>query len=464
MTEYVESELSLWDPERDLLALPGAPGASHPLGERVLSAFEEVRYRVVAERLLKVGKPSSGRSRDPFPAMPAVTVLNPSAEPVLRQRVRTVVECLERLVQRYPGDAELQDFLDVPPVLNRWILQQAEPERLRVDFCRLDLLGESLGSVRVLEFNPSSPGGVISAGMIHRFWRESSFGDLLAQWGVPEAPMERPEWFADWLIAYGREHGVREEDARRVGVFRSHWSTQFELDQVCAQLLRRGRTPVELEPDDTEGAKALRLGYLKYIPVDPAEVGHWETFCSRLVDGDLVVPNALGERWVAENKLCLAALSDPRFRRLFTPRQCAALDALVPYSRKLGDGLREEEAVTDRERLVMKAPYSCRGESVVIGADTPADTWAGLVRDPAHRGWLLQERVVASEVETQDGTYFRDLVVPVLAGRVIGYASRMNQGHLLNGSRGGGDPAVFAPHELCDATPCPPAAVPIGRV
>ncbi|MFJ1646329.1 hypothetical protein [Streptomyces sp. NPDC088258] len=457
MAECVESELSLWDPERDLVALPGAPGRSHRLGGRVLAGFEEVRERIVAERLVKVGKPSSGRSRDPFPTLPAVTVLDASAEPLLRQRVRTVVECLERLVRRYPCDAELQEFLDVPPVLRRWILRHVEPEELRVDFCRLDLLGESLGSVRVLEFNPSSPGGVISSGMLHRFWRESSFGDVLARWGVPEAPMERPEWFADWLIDYGRERGVRDEDALRVGVFHSRLSTKFELDQVDAQLVRRGRAPVELYPDDVEGAKALRLGYLKYIPVDAGEVRRWETFCSRMVAADLVVPNALGERWVAENKLCLAALSDPRFRRLFTPRQCAALDALVPFGRKLGDGLSEAEAVADREHLVLKAPYGCRGETVTVGAQTPADAWASLVRDPAYRGWLLQEHVVASAVETRDGTYFRDLLVPVLNGRVIGYASRMNRGHLLNGSRGGAAPAVFAPHELCDTTALPPA-------
>jgi hypothetical protein len=444
----VGDEVPLVDPERDLLSIPGTPGRMLAMAERVQQAHQEVRARIRADRLMSPGAPPDGTNGELFRTVPGVAMLHPLAEPELRRRVRNAVECLERLVQRYPYDPELQEFLDVPLVFQRWILREPEPERLRVDFCRPDLLGDTLGTVRILEFNASGPGGVISAGMVNRYWRQSSLGGLLTEWGVSDAPFERPDWFADWLIDYGRGHGVAEEDRRNVGLFHNRKSTGYEMGQISGQLRRRGCTPVALEPADFDSANELRLGYLKYLPRNPQKVERWETFCAWLTKRQLLVPNPLAARWVAENKLCLAALSDRRFRYLFTPRQREALDALVPLSRKLRDGVSMADAVTERERFVLKAPYGRRGESVIVGGETPLETWKKLVRDPKHRGWLVQERIAMPVIEGADGRYFRDLVVPVLNGRIIGYISRMGQGHLLNVACGGGTTTVFAPHDL----------------
>jgi hypothetical protein len=441
----VGDDVPLLDPERNLLGMPGAPGHPPAGVERVRRAHQEVRARIRADRLMDAAAPPDGTGGELFRAMPGVAMVHPPAEPELRWRVTNAVQCLERLVRRYPYDAELQEFLDVPQEFRPWILRETAPERLRVDFCRLDLLGSTLGTVRVLEFNASSPGGMISVGTVNRYWRQSSLGGLLTEWGVPDAPFERPEWFADWLTGYGRDHGVAEEDRRSIGLFHHRSTTGYEMAQVSAQLRRRGCTPVALEPADLASDSPLRLGYLKYFPLDVRKIESWETFCARLTAKRLRVPNPLAERWVAENKLCLAALSDPRFRRLFTPRQRAALDAFVPFSRKLGDGVSTAEAVSERARFVLKAPYGCRGESVVIGAETPPEEWQQLVRGPDRRGWLVQERIGTPVVEVTGGRYFRDLVVPVLDGRIIGYGSRMSQGHLLNVARGGAASTVFAP-------------------
>ncbi|OPC77361.1 hypothetical protein B4N89_43370 [Embleya scabrispora] len=226
------------------------------------------------------------------------------------------------------------------------------------------------------------------------------------------------------------------------------WRTRFETDMMRAQFAARGRTLTAVDADDDAALSGFALAFLKYIPDDAAEVERWDTLCARLTAGDLVAPNPPAERWVAENKLCLAVLSDPRFRHLFTPEQHRALDALVPWSRKLGDGVSPAEAIAGRVELVLKAPYGYRGQAVHLGADTDADTWAGLLRDPARRGWLVQERVVPGRVDTHEGRYLRDLKVPILRGRVIGYASRMGRNHILNGARGNGMAAVFAPHDL----------------
>lgn len=418
----------------------------------MLDAVAEVRLRIAVEGVKKAGSPTLGPSDQPFPVIPGVAVLHPLSEPELRRRVPIVVECLQQLARRYPHDQELQEFLAVPPALHRWILQWPEPELLTIDFCRLDLQGDSLGTVRVLEFNPSSPGGVISLGMVNRFWRESSLGAQLTEWGVPVAPFEELEWFADWLLGYGQAHGIAENNSRRVGVFHQRLSTKFELDQICAQLTRRGQIPVELQPTDIGQFRDLRLGYLKHVPENAREVERWDMFCSLITNGELVIPNTPAMRWVAENKLCLAALSDPRFRHLFTAQQQTALDALVPFSRKLGDGITVARTLAERTQLVLKAPYARGGESVVVGMGTTADAWSQLIQDPLHRGWLIQERIQPSSLPSWDGTYFRDLVIIVRGGQVIGYGSRVNQGHLLNGSQGGVLLSVFSPHHLNESS------------
>ncbi|MEO3856614.1 hypothetical protein [Acrocarpospora sp. B8E8] len=428
------------DPERSL-GHCSASALAATLG--LDQAWRQVQERVAAESLMDLNV--HGRGHNPFPVRPALAVLHPAAEPVLRHRVQGLVECLNQLVRQYPTDRELQDFLAIPARLHRWIMMEPAPEQLRVDYCRLDLLGSTLDTVRVLEFNPSSPGGVIASGMVNRFWRASRLGPTLAEWAPHAAPFESEDWFARWLLRFGREH-VGAQDQGRIALFHSRESTKFELDQVRRQLTRRGREVVEIEPCAIDSVKDVRLGYLKYIPVEPDEVRQWDHFCARLVEGTLVVPNPLGQRWVAENKLCLAVLSDPRFRRLFGDRNVDCLDALVPYSRKLGDGVEGDEVVARREHLVLKAPYSFHGRDVLIGSEYDARSWAQVVRE--HQGWLVQERVRAASVETHDGPYLHDVVVPVLEGKVIGYSARMNNGLLLNGAQGGGAYAIFSPHSL----------------
>ncbi|MER6949543.1 hypothetical protein ABT294_36575 [Nonomuraea sp. NPDC000554] len=435
-------DVPLVDPERRL-------GDASALAPEVRRAWRQVRERVVAESLMQVAQP--GEERRPFPVLPMLAALHPEAEPELRRRVTGVVGCLEQLVRQYPADAELQEFLAVPPLLHRWIMEEPGGRELTIDYCRLDLLGSDLGDVRVLEFNPSSPGGVISSGMLTRFWRESSLGPVLADWAAPPAPFERHDWFARWLLEYGRERGVP-DNGHPIGLYHASRSTRFELDQVQRQLSGCGREAMLMRPCEVGRADGVELGYFKFIPIELDEVPQWDRFCARLVEGTIVVPNRLGARWVAENKLCLAALSDPRFRRLFHGSDAAQLDTLVPYSRKLGDGIDEAEVIRRREELVLKAPYSFHGKDVHIGGEHDQRSWERVVSAPGHQGWLVQERLRAGALNAGDGTpYLHDLVVPVLGGRVIGYSSRANTGPLLNGAQGGGAYTLFSPHPLDDA-------------
>ncbi|MFE7558428.1 hypothetical protein [Kitasatospora sp. NPDC057500] len=427
-------DLPLFDPDRDLTAFPGA--GPHPLHAALLRAHDEVRRRVKENGL--PGAPPSAYN----PVLPAVGVLHPLAEPLLRQRVLTAVNCLERIVRAYPGSPALQGFLDVPPVLHRWIVRRPHPESLTVDFCRLDLFGDRLGTTRVLEFNASSPGSVIAAGAIARIWRRTpEIGATLDRWQVPAGRIEAENWFAAWLVKHGRARGLTEQQTRHADLFFPSAGRSLDQYLIAEQVRRSGRkTTMRLPPDYAPGDGA-RLGYLKHIPADPRPVHGWDRFCAAVTDGELVIPNVLAQRWVAENKLCLAVLSDPRFEDLFPPEHRSGLRTIVPWSRKLGDGVTVEQAVAERARLVLKAPYGYFGNTVHLGREHGPKEWAELVGSPRHRGWLVQERVAPATV----GALTRDLCVAVLDHRVLGYFSRVSPKSVVNLAQGGALQTVLSP-------------------
>ncbi|MER7702591.1 hypothetical protein ABTX81_06810 [Kitasatospora sp. NPDC097605] len=424
-------DLPLLDPARDLTTDSGA--TARPRHAALLRAHATV-CRAVDEGIT----PASAR---PLPVAPAISVLHPEAEPVLRQRVLTAVECLQRIVRAYPENPALQRFLAVPPVLHRWIVRHRRPESLTVDFCRLDLFGDRLGTVRVLEFNASSPGGVIECGTLARLWRRTpEIGALLDEWRVPAGRFEDEDWFTSWLLAHGRARGLTEEQTRHIGVYRTAGRNP-DPHLIAEQFRRGGRTTVTRLPSDYSPGDGARLGYLKHIPADPAPVHGWDRFCAAVTDGDLVIPNVLAQRWVAENKLCLAVLSDPRFEHLFPPADRATLRTIVPWSRKLGDGITVAQAVAERTRLVLKAPYGYFGNSVRLGCEHRPEDWAELVGSPRHRGWLVQERVAPATV----GALTRDLCVAVLDHTVLGYFSRVSRSSVVNVAREGAVQTVLSP-------------------
>jgi hypothetical protein len=96
-----------------------------------------------------------------------------------------------------------------------------------------------------------------SAGWSRRAWLAMPFVSvlhpvaepvLLNEEAVARGQFEEPNWFADWLLGHGRQQGLEEKDSRHVGLFHPARSSRYEFDLMAAQLHRRGRTSVVLQP------------------------------------------------------------------------------------------------------------------------------------------------------------------------------------------------------------------------
>ncbi len=145
----------------------------------------------------------------------------------------------------------------------------------------------------------------------------------------------------------------------------------------------------------------------------------------------LFVQNGVAGRVVADSKLCLAVLSDPRFAALFEPEDLALIGPHIPWSRnaalctskELGN-IRAKPA-----DYVLKRSLDTQGQGVVIGRDVgAAKAWAEAVERAVQEAWLVQSFCPTTLLETEqpDGRDRRhhDLALGLAEGRLIGAMCR----------------------------------------
>jgi hypothetical protein len=376
------------------------------------------------------------------PHIPAVSALTVEAERKLTSRLRRVLDAVTVIVRAHAHDAEVREFLAVPAALRGWLPRQPTTRDLAVDLNRCDLIGATLGSVRVLEFNAGNiPGGAVHVGRISRFWRESAaFGSTIEGWNTASTEFEREHWLADRML------GLTPEPVESALILAPAGRIIPEAENITAQLNARDCPTVRCDPVDLpRRAKGVQIGFLKCDIDQLVTLGRsWSTLRERLREGSLVLVNPVYSRLTAGSKLCLAAMSDPRFARLFTHEQRQAIDRLIPWSRKLGDGIDLAEAADRRAGLVLKAPYGSRGRQVWVGRALDDATWQGLIADPGHRGWLVQEYVESERVRVGGDLLHRDLCPAMFNGSLVGYATRYSANPLLNVARGGQIGVVFS--------------------
>ncbi|GLZ31338.1 hypothetical protein Lesp02_35260 [Lentzea sp. NBRC 105346] len=360
------------------------------------------------------------------PLAASVACLEPEAEKVLRDHLTRVHTCLRTIIHAYRGNAELRAFLAVPA--EDLVLADPKPS---LDFCRFDLQGNRLGEVRIIEFNGGETIlGPLTTGLLARYWRETpTVGALLDRWQAPESVSEGDTWLVDELLSVA--------DAERIAVVTPAMAHDFvEFEVLKRQARLHDRVVFTTEPPDVDAD----LGVLVY-PTSSVIRNRdaWTPMFDRVLAGDLALPNELAGRLIGSNKLCLAVMSDPRFRGLFTPEDAESIAALVPWSRKLGDGAEVSEVIAGQADLVLKDPYGAIGQSVHIGRECEPERWRELVQ--RCDGWLVQEHVAAQRV----GPFLRTMGVGFCGTRIVGYTGLLSR-HTVTNSRfgpGGGIHAII---------------------
>lgn len=429
--------LSIIDSEKDSFALP--PGA---LSDAIRDSHATVRRRADEDGLLFTYE--NGVTK-PYAIGPGFCCLHARAEEILQARMKTIVGALEKIVGTYHSDAALQEFLAIPPSLKRWVMQDRDRSHLKVDLCRFDMMGSTLGDVRIIEFNANCPSGVGYHGLLTRYWRERpEVNALIEAWKTVPGIQERQGWFGEWLTEVARRRGVEVE--KSVTIVHARNGITDELPYLIKCLQRDG-FEAQLIPIDelkrTPGTR--RFVYPKYsMQRTMRDIERWEELCRGIVEGDIVSPLSLSGRWIGENKLCLAVMSDPRFTHLFSAAERDAIERMIPWSRKLGDSVDVDEVVANKNDFVIKNPYDARGTGVFLGYDHTEDAWKEIVTRRESSGFLVQQYVDTKTSDVGGASYYRDLMVVIASGNVASYASRMSKDRVVNVAKGGARTAVFS--------------------
>jgi len=433
----VSEPVSLVPAGWDLFVPPVPEGASREFGKDHREAYAYVVRRARSDGLLR------DQGLD-IPLAPVVTGLEPRAERVLRERCLTVLACLERIAAAYHSEPELREFLDVPFPLRKWVLADERATAHRIDYCRFDAIGDHLPDLRVLEFNGDYPLGLLTSGLLARYWQRAPvIGELISGWDTTGSLIEGDTWLIDELLALGATQGVGGE---RVALLcAAEFQSLPEIGLLAQQARRRGLIPVITEPQKLALEPDVRLAHLVYPTWSLlAGVAGYPALAERILAGELVVSNGITGRAVGSNKLALAVMSDPRFQRLFTGAERDAIAALVPWSRKLGVGVSADEVLAQREDVVLKAPYEAMSRAVYLGREHSPARWRELVESAARQGWLVQEFVGSQRIVTQDGCFYRTLGVGIANSHVVGYTARLSTSLLATFFAGGGVQAVLA--------------------
>ncbi len=349
------------------------------------------------------------------------------------------VQLLDIIIAQYRQNETLRRYVALPDPL-RDIAARAPVSGDQIDLCRLDFFLEPSGGFMLLETNANCPGGLIYSGIAAGIWREIIPDRDVA---IPTL-YENPTWMADWFLEkYGKEASAN----GFVPIFRENGGHALELSTHREQFLDRA---IDCELVDPRGLVAkdgslfwqqrqVHAGYQKIgVPEFCRMSADMNDYVEGLLSGTIKIQNGMLGRWVGDNKLCLAVLSDPRFEALFPDHLLAQVRPHIPWSRNVAWCTADElDAIRqNRRKYVLKRPLDTRGRGVVIGRDIADEAeWNQHVDNSIQQEWLCMEYVPTTQIQRHDlnGEFVRhDLAVSALGGRLIGGYVRSSKDERVN--------------------------------
>ena len=376
---------------------PRWPGLDQEFHEALIAEGMTPAGRKLRERAESRFKFAEGK---PFLLGPAQMVSGDMAH-TLRQVTRLYHRAIESIVRASFHDEAVRTTLSTPPALADDLDQDQDPENAKVHICRLDLMLDPNGGFWILETNANCPGGFVFSGMCNRAWRE-----FMEERDYPMPPAlahEEKGFMAKWFLnVIQQDCGVRPDF---LGLIREEGGNRLELGDFAKHVRWEGVKCEEIDPREIEysgkGAptadgRPLTHAYQK-LGMQPFQRMRedLDPFVAAVRDRALFVQNGQRGRWVGDDKLCLAMISDPDFRYLFDfdDEDWAFLQRFVPWSRDARrlDGPTLAEVKGNRGRYVLKRGLDTRGQGVVVGLGVDQEQWDDSISVARSEGWLVQE-------------------------------------------------------------------------
>src|SRR5579872_4206714 len=324
---------------------------------------------------------------------PAFTT--PARLQLLRDAVATMWRTFAEIERRALGDAALAGELG---------LSAAERELIAIEpgyadatvVSRLDTYFAE--KPRVLEYNADSPAGMsYQAGqaalmrelpVFQRFSEEYETATLRADVALRET-----------LLGVWREfcerRGIGERLPQVAIVDLDDAATTAEFQIVKRDFETHGVTATIASPEALRfaagklwaGEMAVDLVYKRLLVADfLARYDRSHPLVQAYAAGSVCVASSF-RCTIAHKKRALAALLDPRHAPWFSAPQRAAIQALVPRTRPLGDALPE------RLSNVLKPNDSHGGEGITLGSECSEQAWLAAVARAREGDYVVQERV-----------------------------------------------------------------------
>jgi len=349
------------------------------------------------------------------------------------------VQLLDIIISNYRNNETLRQYIALPDPLKEMAMRAPESGD-QIDLCRLDFFLGPTGDFKLLETNANCPGGLIYSGIAAHIWRNIIHDREIA---IPTF-YETPTWMADWFL---EKLGGQLNDDRFVPILREAGGHELELSTHREQFMARGIDCELVDPTELTSRNGLlfwnerqiSIGYQKIgVPEFCRMSGNMNDYIDGLLDGTFRIQNGLLGRWVGDNKLCLAVLSDPRFEDLFPDHLLEKVRPHIPWSRNVAWCSSDEldELRKNRRKYVLKRPLDTRGRGVIIGRDVAdSDEWTRYVNDSIKQEWLCMEYVPTTSIQRHDlnGEFVRhDLAVSAIDGQLVGGYVRSSKDERVN--------------------------------
>jgi len=331
---------------------------------------------------------------------------------------RAYAALLEFVFQRFPEDRRIQEVLEYPPDLERFIGSLNIYEK-NLAAARIDIFLTEAG-LRMVESNAEIPGGNEES-----YHLEKEYLKVFQPDGLEMVP--RMQIVFDTLMRYygiqARRFGLPGRE--RLNIVLCQWQSEIERIRgeynILIDFIReRGHSCDVIDPNRVEirdgkafhpDGSRIDLIYRRFtadelprfaerkwqmaIDWDRAEVAVVNPFCTKRVD----------------SKNIMVLFRDEAYEEVFPAELKADLRTvreIIPWTKKVKDRLvledgREVEAlphlVEARESLVIKHANAYSSSAVYIGEDVEPGEWRGIAEEALKGDWIVQERIGLPEID-----------------------------------------------------------------